>query len=280
MMEIIGARLKKARLEKGISLEDAQKKTKIHLNILKAIEEDNLSNISPIYIKGFLKIYSKFLSVDISGNLPAHKGHLSEAGIFLKTKEKPGLSLKAVLKQLKPFLSFIKIKRVVVVLLAIVAVLFIFKGLAALKNRIKTINAQSASIQKALPQKAPAQKISAQKAPAQKTLPLPQQAVIPAKINEPAKPALKKSVIEPIRLSILAKDDCWITLKADGKVIFQGTLKKGKSENWQAEQKIEFSLNNSGAVSLIVNGEHIPSLGKKSQALKNILVTKEGLNIP
>ena len=60
-MESIGARLKKIRLEKGLTLEDAHKQTRIHLNILKAIEEDSLINISPIYIRGFLKNYFKFL---------------------------------------------------------------------------------------------------------------------------------------------------------------------------------------------------------------------------
>ena len=56
-MESPGARLKKIRLEKGISLEEVHKKTRIHLDLLKAIEEDSLINLSPVYTKGFLKIY-------------------------------------------------------------------------------------------------------------------------------------------------------------------------------------------------------------------------------
>ncbi|MBI3991561.1 MAG: helix-turn-helix domain-containing protein, partial [Candidatus Omnitrophica bacterium] len=63
-MESTGTKLKNLRLQKGLSLEDVHKKTKIHLNILKAIEEDSLVNFSPVYIKGFLKIYCKSLGVD------------------------------------------------------------------------------------------------------------------------------------------------------------------------------------------------------------------------
>ncbi|MCX5703471.1 MAG: helix-turn-helix domain-containing protein, partial [Candidatus Omnitrophica bacterium] len=63
-MEYTGAGLKKIRLERGISLEEVQKKTKIHLNILKAIEGDSLTDLSPVYLKGFLKIYCKFLGLD------------------------------------------------------------------------------------------------------------------------------------------------------------------------------------------------------------------------
>ena len=54
-METIGAKLKKIRLEKGLTLEEAHKQTKIHLNILKAIEDESLVNFNPVYIKGFLK---------------------------------------------------------------------------------------------------------------------------------------------------------------------------------------------------------------------------------
>jgi cytoskeletal protein RodZ len=43
-IETAGARLKQLRLEKGISLEEVQKKTRIHLNVLRAIEGDSLSD--------------------------------------------------------------------------------------------------------------------------------------------------------------------------------------------------------------------------------------------
>ena len=46
-MESAGERLKKIRLERGLSLEQVHKATKVHLNVLKAIEEDNLVNFNP-----------------------------------------------------------------------------------------------------------------------------------------------------------------------------------------------------------------------------------------
>ncbi len=65
-METIGAKLKKIRLEKGLTLEEVHKQTKIHLNILRAIEEESLVNFSPVYIKGFVKIYCNFLGINPS----------------------------------------------------------------------------------------------------------------------------------------------------------------------------------------------------------------------
>ena len=59
-----GAELKKIRLEKGIRLEEIHKKTKIHINILKAIEGDSLTDLNPVYLRGFIKIYCNFLGLD------------------------------------------------------------------------------------------------------------------------------------------------------------------------------------------------------------------------
>ena len=88
-MESAGARLKKLRLEKGLSLEEASKKTKVHLNILKALEEDNIINLSPVYIKGFLKIYCKFLGVDAKDYLTGYQESQDKTIKLPEVKENP-----------------------------------------------------------------------------------------------------------------------------------------------------------------------------------------------
>ena len=95
-MQGCGAKLKKIRLEKGITLEEAHKKTKIHLDILKALEADSVVNLSPIYIKGFLKIYCNFLRVDPQDYISDYK----ESAATVKT-------VKVVEKE-EPLESFIK----------------------------------------------------------------------------------------------------------------------------------------------------------------------------
>jgi len=72
-MESPGTRLKRLRLEKGISLEEVHKKTKVHLNILKAIEEDNLINFSPVYLKGFLNQMGEYKTVETANSPEAEE---------------------------------------------------------------------------------------------------------------------------------------------------------------------------------------------------------------
>lgn len=92
-MDTIGIILRQKREELGLALNEAAKKTKIHINVLKALEEDRFEGISPIYVKGFLKIYSKLLGLnekDIIGKYNALKTE-QETFDFKEEKERtPG----------------------------------------------------------------------------------------------------------------------------------------------------------------------------------------------
>lgn len=63
----IGERLKEAREEKGLSLEDIQQKTKIQNRYLQAIEEDNLDDLpGKFYARAFIKEYALAVDLDPS----------------------------------------------------------------------------------------------------------------------------------------------------------------------------------------------------------------------
>ncbi|MDD4980375.1 MAG: DUF4115 domain-containing protein [Candidatus Omnitrophica bacterium] len=256
MTESAGARLKKVRLEKGLSLEEVHKKTKVHLNILRAIEEDSLIDFSPIYIKGFLKIYCQFLGVDPKDYIAGYKEPQAKVEYVSDFKNKP-----VPLFKIRPLaMSYLKAIRIKPRILLTVILLFAFiiivfnlgKFFSSRHGPIKYKKAGSASL-----------------------------SAVVSKTENKAKVlrAQDSSVVKIIRLDIRAKEDCFINVKTDGKVMFQNVLRKGRSESWQAMNKIEFSLSNAGAVELEVNGKRIQNLGRKGQALKNILITKEGLSI-
>jgi hypothetical protein len=65
----------------------------------------------------------------------------------------------------------------------------------------------------------------------------------------------------------------------DGRVLFQGTLKKGRTVSWQAKDRIELTLGNAGMVELEVNGRHFANLGRRSQAVRLSITRKDGLRI-
>lgn len=276
-MHVYGAKLKEVRLSKGISLEDAHRKTKIHVNIIKAIEEDNLVNISPVYLKGFLKIYCSFLGVNPVEYVPDFKDTIKRSYIpeeepadekITKIKRPSKTSARKISANKFPVGAIVAI---IALIVALIIIFNIFKaiigGISAFLDSRKRSTPVAAEVKfkPYEPQKSSKQ-IAAQPSGSAPVKPVEQNVARPA-------------AVQGIRLVIRAKEDCYIQLKQDGHTVFSSTLKKNRFETWTAKEKIELSLGNAGAVVLEVNGKPIQQLGRRKQAIKNIVITKDGLNI-
>ncbi|MDD5652729.1 MAG: DUF4115 domain-containing protein [Candidatus Omnitrophica bacterium] len=253
-MESVGTRLKNKRLEKGLTLEEVAKKTKIHINILRSIEDDSLVGVSPIYIKGFLKIYCKFLGVDPREYIPDYKEPQARTPFSTPASEQSGSAQKINFSKVFAFLPKIRIKVIVRGALIIIGCLLLFSFIKFISKQISIKKARHA-----------------------------QTAVVPVKSEKVTKIQTEKSqkipVASQIKLGMHAKENCYLTIKADGRLVFQGQFRKGSSETWSAKEKIEFSLNNAAGVDLQVNGKAMPGLGRRGQAVKGIATKEEGLKI-
>ncbi len=279
-METAGSKLKKIRQEQGLSLEEAHKKTKIHLNILKAIEGDSLTDLSPVYLKGFLKIYCKFLGVDPKDYVPDYRETQSKLAdavgnkkFYDKPKESSSFFETASLKLNSVRETAEKFKKTIVfVSIAIIILLGMFKlgKSIAYKFRQKPGHAfqgtrPSANVPKTQESVSLARHTAA--------------GVTQASSGIEASSAKKKEIPPAIRLGIKARENCWVSVKTDSRLVFQSVLEKGRSKFWNAKEKIELSLGNAGVVELEVNGQIFSNLGRRGQSRKNILITKEGMNI-
>ena len=69
-MATIGQQLQHARLALELSVEDVTFQTRIPAGLVRAMEKDDLSHFANLtYARGFLKLYSQFLGLDISEHL-------------------------------------------------------------------------------------------------------------------------------------------------------------------------------------------------------------------
>lgn len=240
-MDTIGIVLRQKREELGLSLSDAAKKTKIHINILKALEEDRFEGISPVYVKGFLKIYSRLLGLNEREVIDKYSSLQVEQETFDFEKQKEPRKEEPV-----SVLSKINYRPFAKAAAAIVVLLLLF---FAVSKAVRFIGSHRA------------------RKPVRVRTASPRAGLIP----------INKTNI--LKLSVLVKEDSWVKVKADGRTVFQNVLKRGKTEVWQAKDKIELSLGNAGATELEVNGKIISGLGRRGQVIKSILITKEGLEI-
>jgi len=273
-MDSPGARLKQLRLEKGCTLEEAHRKTRINIHIIKAIEEDSVANINPVYLKGFIKIYCAFLGVDAAEYFrsetpvafrPEQEIQPPSAPEEKVTKPLHGTGLKVTPRDAPRFRINPGIMKIIAAVIAAVFLLFIVGKIGAfLKNRPAKRRGRP-----------PAARAVSAVQPRAPTRALPKQ----SKGARPVEQSFPQSADSEIRLVIRAKEDCWVNLKADGKVVFRSLLRKGRFENFIFKDKGELSLGNAGAVELEINGKFIPNLGRRGQALKNIIISRKGLEI-
>ena len=80
-------------------------------------------------------------------------------------------------------------------------------------------------------------------------------------------------------LSVIAKEESWVSIKIDGKIAFEGTLTQGTQKTWSAEKQLVFFAGNAGGIIIpIHNGQNI-QLGKPGE-VKEVVLTPTNTQIP
>ena len=76
----LGETLQRARQARGITVEDAERATRIPRRYLEALEQENFAILpAPVYARGFLRSYSGYLGLDPVELLPFFPvGHVDE----------------------------------------------------------------------------------------------------------------------------------------------------------------------------------------------------------
>lgn len=243
--ETIGAKLRQAREAKKLTLEQAYAKTKIHVNILQALEEDRFQEQNLIYLKSFLKIYAQFLKLDVDAIMQEFKELYQPKTLDASCRQTPKVAtgLNLFKFRINPRL----LKMIAVVVAAIVLLFMLVSFLKFVKSK--------------LPSRQPKQEQEVKET-----------IVKPKPLSEERKPKFAK-------LAIRAKENSWLQVRLDGKLIYEGTFKKNMTDSWQAREKIEFSVGNAGVIEAEINGQILSPLGKKGEVIKNIVITRDGFSL-
>lgn len=281
----VGRILKEARTVKNISLESASKATRIHINILKAMESDATKSLGPVYTKSFLKLYAEYLDLNKEEILKRYQDALD----FEETAKTRRVRFPGEQPLLKTFVLGAVLakwarkifRRNNFRILAALLIFLVVIGLLQLRRHHRNTPSRSVAAPVAKTTDAqPAPKAASRKTstpPAVKA-PVPvKEGVSKQTVSSAAAPAVKNA--EKIILVLRAKEKTWLQVKVDDKVVFQGILARGATESWQACDKIGLWLGNAGAVELELNGKLLKKIGRPGKPLKNVLITRAGLSI-
>jgi cytoskeleton protein RodZ len=82
----------------------------------------------------------------------------------------------------------------------------------------------------------------------------------------------------PVRVELTADDPVWVSVKADGKNLYSGTLQAKEIKTAGANQNITIRVGNAGGLHISLNGKPIGPVGPKGQ-VRTVQLTSGGFQI-
>jgi cytoskeletal protein RodZ len=78
-------------------------------------------------------------------------------------------------------------------------------------------------------------------------------------------------------LTMTARQECWVEVRADGTTVLNRVLAEGESQTLEARGEIVLSVGNAGGLSIRVNDRPTLPLGRSGEVRKNIVITRQNL---
>ena len=271
-MDSFGARLKREREKRKITLDEIALSTKIGTRFLTALEEEQFDQLpGGIFNKGFVKAYARHLGIDedqavadyVAANqaiVPQISPEVSPELVVLtsRAKETGDLPEGGI-----PWGLFSIALLTLAVGLAIWGVLS--RDKSAKPNPVVTAPVVAKSSTPA-PENV-AQAVTARAAAPETASPSPVSPAQPA-AHETSPPAASPDAASnpgAFLVQIKAREDAWVAIIADGREIMQDTLSASEQKSIGAREEIVIKTGNAGALDISFNGKKLPSQGAYNQ---------------
>ncbi|HEY8314694.1 MAG TPA: RodZ domain-containing protein [Candidatus Baltobacteraceae bacterium] len=227
----LGERFRSAREERGLTLSDVAEQIRIRSVYLAAIEEENWASIgAPVYVRGFLRTYARFLNLDPEDAVSTFNASAPASATASPVGE-PSIGLRpGADRNLSPIIWVAG--AIAVVLIAFVIYLFVSPPHPGGPGAVAALGTAAAS-----------------------TTPSPAALATARPAAEPSAP-LASSATLAIHLTAAS----WLRVTVDGNVSIEGTFPAGTSRTFHGKSAL-VRVGNAGGVEIIVDGKPIGKLG-------------------
>jgi cytoskeletal protein RodZ len=278
-----GAYLRNQRRAMGISIETVSQKTKIRVEVLRHLENEDLGRLpSSAFLKGFVRAYAEAVGADIQEALRLFAASCTAHAECDMAAAPP--------KPRAPFWRGFLLACVVLILLVFITL--------SIARRIEKIPENASVPEKGSVVKSPPAETTGTATPApaatdptprlhepeHSPTPLPPvpaqtpEAVLPkaethvttdADANATAAEPQATPQVQPARqvLQIAAIELTWLRVTSDGKTIQEITLKPDDRMTFEAEQRFDLVIGNAGGVQLTLNDKMLGFPGKRGKVI-------------
>ena len=284
-MEEITIRLKQARENKGVSLQEVQTATRIPVHYLEVLEggKDTSFLADRLYLIPFLRSYATFLGISPETAISQFVSELQKNEASTARSERPRESFR-----FSPWLILLSL---FVALLVIFSSIWYGGGIGFLwpggEEEPPSLSSESPSSltepnapASSLSPNAPASSLTEPNAPAS-SLTEPNAPPVSSSLffvetgtREPPLLALSPQISAigqeaPHLLQVRAKERTWIHATIDGEQERDVLLKPGETVEWSAQKGFVLTIGNAGGADLIFNGKDLPALGVSGEVIRD-----------
>lgn len=258
-MQHVGDILRSEREKKGLTVKDIESATSIRALYIQAIEDGEFKVIpGEVYLKGFIRNYANYLGLNGQEMVDLYRQSQTPASVTPETAVEvkaastvPSPSADGEPTKTRSSYTWVVIPLVAVCLLGAVWWFIGGEGKPESQPLPDTPKQSQSSPAKPAPQPAPAAPVT------------------------PVTPAAPAPQTAPVMVTAQFSDECWLTVIADGKEIFEGIPKAGESLSWQAQKTLIVKLGNAGGVDWVYNGQSVGKLGKKGEVVTKTFAAKQ-----
>ncbi len=235
-----GQILRAARQERGLSLDDAERGTRIRREFLEALEADDYDRLpAPVYTRGFIRSYARWLGLDPEAILR----------LFPQRPAQPEFKPLPVIRNPESAWPGRVLVGLVVLLLL---------GMAYAVVRLAGTTAQ-------VPEPGPGALTVSTPPPA------------PTQAPPPPSPT---PVVDQVQVQLRVIERAWVAVTVDDRQVFQGILEIGDTRTWTGRQRVALRCGNAGGVEVYLNGRRLGLLGRPGQVVDVEWTLQDVRNLP
>ncbi len=267
-MDEIARTLKEARHRLSLTLEEAERSTRIRAHYLEALEQGELQSIpSQVQARGFLKNYSEYLGLDSAPILQRYSEVIhSQRTLPLRRARQDEQTTRPSVRVRRRRISA-DLVIAAVITLAVLAVLIWGFGLVASSLRDQT----QATSPFLIPTFTPT---AAGETPASE-----QALLVVAQTPTPPSIEIPPVLTNALDLRLLIERRSWISVEVDGVVKESRRAAPGELLEFQGEQLIKLTTGNGGGIRVFFRGEDQGLLGELNEIVIRLWV-REGAITP
>lgn len=277
----LGTRFRLARENKNISLQQAERDTRIRRKYLQALEDMDLARLPPaVYVKGFVRNYASYLGLNpnemldlyhrAAGQETAPETSGAAAQPTTVPESPPPAPTRSAVPSVRPPTRPMESRfwfspNLLIGLAVIVAVVLAAWFLLTSSVYQDLVRPTTPSASVVFPTRTSTTTIAIDETPTAFT-------------GQTPVPTVKTFVKVQVR-ALPDSYGCWLEVYVDGREDFRGLLQPGASQTWVGEERITMHVGNAGGVEVFVNDLPQGPLGAPGQVV-DVEWTRPGAGTP